>query len=309
MNKLFIKLIEFYQNKMSPGMSKRCKYYPTCSNYGLECYKRFNFFKASFLTLYRIIRCNPWSKGGYDPVPEKKSKLYMVDDNYFILEYRENTDRPNLAYIYRNDGSYIIDSGNSKKHLKHFYKQLKKNNLPLPKYSIITHHHWDHTFGLEYSNTTSIGLKETQNILSKHQSILNQGGIKELIKQNEVPKFCIDHIYLEYKHKLKSIKIKLLDQVIDEDIEVDDLLLFKFPSNHSNDNLVILDKKTQILFLGDALCGLIIDYDFIKDKNIIKAQIDLLTSLDFKIAIESHQAPTSKENIIEKLQNKYEELR
>ena len=125
MKKIAIKLIEFYQNKMSPNMNKRCRFYPSCSNYGLECYKRFNFFKASFLTLYRIIRCNPWNKGGYDPVPEKKSKLIKINDNYYILEYRENTDRPNLAYIYRDNGSYIIDGGNSKKHIKHFYKELK----------------------------------------------------------------------------------------------------------------------------------------------------------------------------------------
>ncbi len=308
MNKLCIKLIEFYQSKMSPGMNKRCKYYPSCSNYGLECYKRFNFFKASFLTFLRLIRCNPLSKGGYDPVPEKKSKLNKLNDSYYLLEYKENTDRPNLAYIYRENNSYIIDSGNSKKHLKYFYKMLKKNNLPLPKYSIITHHHWDHTFGLKYTNTTSIGLKECQEILIKHQEILKKGGIKELINQNEIPKFCIDHIYLEYKGKLKQIKIRLLDQLIDESLEIDDLLLFKFPSNHSNDNLAIIDKKTQILFVGDALCGKIVDYDFIKDKNTIKEQIKVLEEIDFSLIIESHQNPKTKEEILTKLKEKLDDL-
>ncbi|MBR0340432.1 MAG: membrane protein insertion efficiency factor YidD, partial [Alistipes sp.] len=48
-----------------------------------ECYKRFNFFKASFLTLYRIIRCNPWNKGGYDPVPEMKT-LSEIASEYSI---------------------------------------------------------------------------------------------------------------------------------------------------------------------------------------------------------------------------------
>ena len=127
MNKLCIKLIEFYKKKISPGLSKKCRFYPTCSEYGLECYKRFNFFKASFLTFWRIIRCNPWNKGGYDPVPEKKSKLQKLTDSYYYLECRENTDRPNLAYIYRENGSYIIDCGNSKTHLKDFYKQIKKH--------------------------------------------------------------------------------------------------------------------------------------------------------------------------------------
>lgn len=307
MNKIAIKLIKYYQNKISPGMNKRCRFYPSCSNYGLECYKRFNFFKASFLTFYRIIRCTPLSKGGYDPVPEKKSKLIKLNENYYFLEHKENTDRPNLAYIKRDSGSFVIDSGNSKKHLKHFYKTLRKNKLPLPKYTIITHHHWDHTYGLAFTNTISYGLEETNEILKKHKAILEAKGIKELIKLNEIPAFCTDHILLEYKRKLKQIKIKLIDKTIDNTLEIDNLLLFKFPSNHTSENLAILDKNTKIIFLGDALCGHIVDYDFIRDKNIILEQIKLLETLDFTVAIESHQAPMSKEKLIEKLKNKYEE--
>lgn len=72
MRKLCIKLIKFYQSKISPNSNPRCRFRPSCSNYGLECFKKFGFFKASFLTIYRIIRCNPLSKGGYDPVPLTK---------------------------------------------------------------------------------------------------------------------------------------------------------------------------------------------------------------------------------------------
>lgn len=308
MNKLCIKLIEFYKQKISPGMNKKCRYYPTCSSYGLECYKRFNFFKASILTLYRIIRCNPWSKGGYDPVPEKKSKLLKLKDNYYLLEYRENTDRPNLAYIFRENGSYIIDSGNSKKHIKYFYKLLKKNNLPKPTKTIITHHHWDHTFGLYYADTFSLGLKETQDKLIYHKNILDTKGIKELFIQKELPAFCIDHINLEYKYNKKQMKIKLLDQTIDNTYEIDDLIMFKFPSNHSNDNLAILDQKARILFLGDALCGMIDGYDFISNKDIISEQIAVLNNIDFEIAIESHNTPVTKVEIIEHLKKKYNKM-
>ena len=50
------------------------RYYPTCSNYGLQAIERFGALKGGLLTLWRILRCNPFSKGGYDPVPEKKEK-------------------------------------------------------------------------------------------------------------------------------------------------------------------------------------------------------------------------------------------
>ena len=67
-----IKLITFYQHKISPSLGTNCRYHPTCSQYAKTCYERFNFFKASFLTVKRILKCNPLFKPKYDPVPDKK---------------------------------------------------------------------------------------------------------------------------------------------------------------------------------------------------------------------------------------------
>ena len=69
MNKLIIKLIKKYQASKTEDSRKWCRFYPTCSNYAIGVYQKFNFFKASVLTLWRILRCNPLSKGGYDPIP------------------------------------------------------------------------------------------------------------------------------------------------------------------------------------------------------------------------------------------------
>lgn len=72
-NKLAIKLIKKYQES-TRNHKKRCKYVPSCSNYALDCYKEYNFFIASILTFWRILRCNPLSNGGYDPIPKYKVK-------------------------------------------------------------------------------------------------------------------------------------------------------------------------------------------------------------------------------------------
>lgn len=74
MKKLLLKMIRFYQRHISPLTPPNCKYYPTCSQYGYEAIERFGAFKGFFLALWRFLRCNPFSKGGYDPVPEKKAK-------------------------------------------------------------------------------------------------------------------------------------------------------------------------------------------------------------------------------------------
>lgn len=72
MNKFMIYLINIYK-KNTKNSVHRCKYYPTCSSYAKECYENYNFFYATILSMWRILRCNPFSKGGYDPIPKKKS--------------------------------------------------------------------------------------------------------------------------------------------------------------------------------------------------------------------------------------------
>ena len=75
-NESLIKLIKKYQNNKPPGTPARCVHYPTCSNYSIECYKKFNFFKATFLTIKRILFCTPLNRKFYDPVPyTKKEKM------------------------------------------------------------------------------------------------------------------------------------------------------------------------------------------------------------------------------------------
>jgi hypothetical protein len=73
-NAVPILLIRFYQSFLSPLLGPSCKYHPTCSNYGLEAFRQHNFFYASWLTVWRILRCNPFSKGGYDPVPSNNKR-------------------------------------------------------------------------------------------------------------------------------------------------------------------------------------------------------------------------------------------
>ncbi len=74
MKRPLIWLIRFYQKFISSATPPSCKYYPTCSHYGIEAISRFGAIKGSALTIWRILRCNPFSSGGYDPVPEKKPK-------------------------------------------------------------------------------------------------------------------------------------------------------------------------------------------------------------------------------------------
>lgn len=69
MKKLVISAIRFYQREISPLSPPRCRYIPTCSQYALEAVEKYGSIKGTFLAAKRILRCNPFHKGGYDPVP------------------------------------------------------------------------------------------------------------------------------------------------------------------------------------------------------------------------------------------------
>lgn len=70
MKKIMIGMIKFYRTYLSGlKMTSTCAYIPTCSQYGIEAIEKYGALKGGLLTLWRILRCNPFSKGGYDPVP------------------------------------------------------------------------------------------------------------------------------------------------------------------------------------------------------------------------------------------------
>jgi putative membrane protein insertion efficiency factor len=66
---LFILFIRAYQRLISPLLPPSCRFTPSCSHYGIEALQKHGLIRGSYLTINRILRCHPWSKGGHDPVP------------------------------------------------------------------------------------------------------------------------------------------------------------------------------------------------------------------------------------------------
>jgi len=68
---LFVGLIRLYQVVLSPLLGQRCRYYPSCSTYSMDAIRTHGPIKGLVLTVWRVLRCNPWSAGGVDHVPAK----------------------------------------------------------------------------------------------------------------------------------------------------------------------------------------------------------------------------------------------
>ena len=82
LTRFFSVRVRFYQLAISPYLPSACRYMPTCSDYALEALRRFGPWRGTYLALRRILRCHPWAKGGWDPVPPVKRSGSWFDKHH-----------------------------------------------------------------------------------------------------------------------------------------------------------------------------------------------------------------------------------
>lgn len=69
LERIVLGLLKFYKREISPCLPPSCRYLPTCSEYAMQAVARYGVWKGGFLAIKRLLRCHPFHKGGYDPVP------------------------------------------------------------------------------------------------------------------------------------------------------------------------------------------------------------------------------------------------
>jgi hypothetical protein len=81
MKRILLAFIRFYRRQISPATPPRCRFIPTCSEYAQTAIERFGAVRGGEMAMRRILRCHPFAKGGYDPVPEAPSAIIRRDEN------------------------------------------------------------------------------------------------------------------------------------------------------------------------------------------------------------------------------------
>lgn len=81
---LAIAIMLAYRKLISPLYGEVCRYYPSCSRYSLEAYQQRGFMFGVVLTVWRLIRCNPWSQGGVDDVPPARTPNFVITQRGFV---------------------------------------------------------------------------------------------------------------------------------------------------------------------------------------------------------------------------------
>lgn len=74
MKRALVAALRFYKAKISPALPPACRYTPTCSEYAIEAVERYGAWRGSIMAIRRVISCNPFARGGYDPVPQQAGR-------------------------------------------------------------------------------------------------------------------------------------------------------------------------------------------------------------------------------------------
>lgn len=83
LKKTVIYIIKLYQRYISPYKGTKCPFFPSCSEYGIQSVERFGVLKGMYYTIFRLLRCNPFSKGGIDPVPDMGENYHRLKNIHY----------------------------------------------------------------------------------------------------------------------------------------------------------------------------------------------------------------------------------
>ena len=223
-------------------------------------------------------------------------KLFRYNERIWYSQYEEERDRPALGYIRGKNFAVAIDAGHSDSHVEEFYEALKREKLPLPKLTILTHWHWDHTFGMHRVNGLTIASKRTNDHLKEF--------IAKRSRENDEAFRNMDiTITREYAGDKEII-------VVTSDIEYQGvmqinagelpIIIYEADSPHTDDATLIYLPEDRVVFFGDAISG--VYPTWVADKTLTEKLRKHVESLKADCFIGGHWPPFSRKEMIENLQ-------
>lgn len=205
-----------------------------------------------------------------------------------------DTDRPILGLIRGERSSLMVDAGASVKHTNEFLEAVKQAGLSAPDYCVLTHWHWDHSFGAEVLDIPLIAHKKTVEALNIQSGYsFSDEALDERVAQGLEIAFCRDYMKLEMNEaERRTLQIRSPDIVFDDALMIDlggvTCDLKHVAGDHADDSIVIYVLEDKTLFLGDcAYQCLYSKLPYYSSEATLKL-INRLSSYDVTHALESH---------------------
>ena len=224
-------------------------------------------------------------------------ELKKISSRVFYYPHQSETDRPMLAYIKGEKVALAIDAGNSASHVDEFYKALEIEGLKKPDFTVITHWHWDHTFGMHHINGLSIAHHKTNEFLNQEIAKLSDSAYINFLKTDDE---CLGREYAENKRIIVVLSDIQFEKKLTLNLGGMTAKIFHMVSPHSEDTVLIYIPEEKILFLGDSTSEDFFN-DGYMDKEKLKALINLIESMDCNYCILSHADPLTKSDLLDYL--------
>lgn len=223
-------------------------------------------------------------------------KLIKETERIWYSMYEEERDRPCLGYIRGDRFSVAVDAGHSAAHVEEFYAALKKENLPLPALTVITHWHWDHAFGMHAISGLSIANKRTNEYIVEYKAKIEKDGTEHFLLLDP-------SIRKEYAGG-RPVVIVPADIVFDSRMVLDpggvSVCLFTCISPHTDDTTLVFIPEEKCLFVGDCISGVFPTWE--RDPGKTRQLIDTLRGIDADWYVGGHWPMFEKEELLKALE-------
>ncbi len=222
--------------------------------------------------------------------------LERLTDRIWIYPYEEERDRPNLGYVRGDKWSLAVDAGHSAAHTGEFYRALEAAGLPLPRLTVLTHWHWDHTFGMHAVHGLCLAGEETDRHLRAIRARLLAEGSGFFLAMHPT-------IRREYGDGRLPVRTVPADLVYSGRVLLDPgncpVRVFHAEAPHTDDSTLVLVPGEGVLFLGDACGGPFPDGD--RDGALCRKLEETIRGSGAALCVEGHWRPLPAEETIRDL--------
>ncbi len=238
--------------------------------------------------------------------------LRKISNRVYYLPQEDITDRPNLYYVLGDTCSLAIDAGNSKSHVEKFYKAIEQMGFRLPDYTVITHWHWDHSFGMHAVHGKTITDHKTHQKLTEVMAWeWTDESMEKRLQSGQEIAMCDRDIRIEYPDRT-AIRIVTADVVFQGEMTLYlgniRCELKEISAPHSRDSVIVYIPEEKMLAVGDADCEDHYENGGRYDPVLLKNMIDVLEEYDFETYLLGHDVPQSKKDVMEYLRGEYGKL-
>ena len=220
------------------------------------------------------------------------TELKRLTEHIWYMPFEQERDRPNLGYVKGDHWSLAIDAGHSAAHVREFYSLLEKENLPLPGLTVLTHWHWDHTFGMHAVKGLTLANDQTDRYLAEWKNKIEKNGPDEFFAIHE-------SIRREYGTNTE-VTVKKADIVFSGKVILElggcTVRVIQAEAPHTDDSTLVCVDQDKTLFLGDSVCDDC--FTGIKSADLCRKLADTIREINPEICVEGHWVPTDPEDTL-----------